>query len=144
MHTLKSTIPDFSFKVKNFNKSKSKLYFSDPKVHRSMIAILRTKNIHFYSRRRNSNNKHLLYGVEILILKLRPLKENLTLLFLTVASETKFKTPRPVKQNVDTGLFLVSFLAGKSLSNVSNINGLKNQVKSWEKPKRISRNCNSA
>ena len=44
-----STIPEFSFKVKNVNKSKSKLYFSDPKVHTSMMAILRTKNIHSYS-----------------------------------------------------------------------------------------------
>ena len=42
--TLKSTIVDFSFKVKNVNKSK--LYFSDSKVHTSMMAIFRTKNIH--------------------------------------------------------------------------------------------------
>lgn len=159
--TLKSTIPEFSFKVKNVNKSKSKLYFSDPKVHTSMMAILRTKNIHSYSftpkelKQQSLILRGLATDTEVEAIK----RELDTRVPDTVASVTKFKTPRSVKQNVDTGLFLVSLLPGKSLSNVSNIHGLQNQVISWEKPKRkdsnvqchrcqrwghISRNCNSA
>ena len=84
--TLKSTIPDFSFKLKNVNKFKSKLYLSDPKVHTSMMAILRTKNIHYFSFTRKEHKQQLfILRAWLLMLKSRQLKESLTLLFLTLS-----------------------------------------------------------
>lgn len=49
VESLRATIKDSEFKIKNINNHKSKIYFADPKVHSWMMAILRAKEIHSYS-----------------------------------------------------------------------------------------------
>ena len=46
---LEAKTPKITFKIKNVNKKKSKLYLSDATVHSEMMALLREKNIHSYS-----------------------------------------------------------------------------------------------
>lgn len=160
VETLRKSVPESSFKIKNVNRAKSKIYFADPKVHASMMAILKAKNVHSYS-----FTPKELKQVPLIIRDLYPntdpgnIKEELDILVPnTVANVTKFKTPRSIKMNTDTGLFLVTLLPGKTFGEVSHIRGLQNQSISWEKPKKkegdpqcrrcqgyghISRNCNT-
>ncbi|XP_073816945.1 uncharacterized protein [Musca autumnalis] len=161
VESLKTTIPAGSYKIKNINKSKSKLYFMDPTVHASMMAILKEKNIHSYSftPREQRQVPLVIRGLfnrtdaDKIKLELDELVPN------TVDKVTKFKTPYSIKRNSDTGLYAVSLLPGKRLGDVSHIKELQGQTMYWEKPKRkerdiqchrcqkwghIARNCNSA
>lgn len=129
----------------------------DPSVHLSMMAILRQKGVHSYSftpkemKQPSFVLRGLTSSTEISDVKAE-LEEKVP---NTVANIAKYKT----KKNADTGLFLVSLLPGKKLTDISDIRGIQNQVVSWEKPKKkesdiqchrcqrwghISRNCNSA
>ena len=126
-----------------------------------MMAILRSKNIHSYSftPKKLKQQSLLLRGL-VGDTESEAIKTELDAIVPdTVASVTKFKTPRSIKQNTDTGLFLVSLLIEKSLSSVPKMHGLQNQVISWEKPEKkdsniqcrrcqrwghIARDCNSA
>lgn len=155
--SLRETIPKFSFKVKNMNKNKSKIFFSDPSVHSSMMALLREKGIHSYSftPKELKQPSFILRGLTSST-EIEEIKSELDeLVPNTVANVTIYKTQR----NKETGLFLVSLLPGKQLSDVSNIRGIQSQIVSWEKPRRkdseiqcrrcqrwghISKNCNSA
>lgn len=154
--TLRQTIPKFSFKVKNMNKNKSKIFFSDPSVHSSMMALLREKGIHSYSftPKELKQPSFILRGLTA-DTEIKDIKEELDEIIPdTVANVAMYKTQR----NSNTGLFLVSLFPGKNLSDISGIRGLLSQIVSWEKPRRtdseiqcrrcqrwghIAKNCNS-
>lgn len=155
--SLRKTIPTFSFKVKNINKNKSKIFFADSSVHSSMMAILREKGVHSYSftPKELKQPSFVLRGL-IADTGIEEIKAELDEIVPdTVASVSRFRTQR----NTNTGLFLVSLLPGKALSDIANIKGLQNQIITWERPKKkdseiqchrcqrwghVSRNCNSA
>ncbi|XP_059226075.1 uncharacterized protein LOC131998054 [Stomoxys calcitrans] len=127
--SLRETIPKFSFKVKNVNKNKSKLFFSDPSVHSSMMALLREKGVHSYSFTKELKRpSFVLRGltanteIEDIISELEEVIPN------TVSNVAKYKTPK----NNETRLFLVSLLPGKKISDISNIKALQSQIVSWE------------
>lgn len=158
---LQSKTPAITFKIKNINKNKSKIYFSDSTVHTEMMALLRTKNIHSYSftPKELKQDSLILRGLcfdsepEAIKLELDSMVPDV------VATVSKFSTPGSRKKNVETGLFLVSLLPGKKLTDVKHIKGLLHQVICWETPKKkdkeiqchrcqrwghTARNCNSA
>ncbi|XP_075151365.1 uncharacterized protein LOC142225479 [Haematobia irritans] len=129
-------------------------------VHSSMMAILREKSIHSYSftPKEMKQTALVLRGLTPNT-EIESIKSELdTLVPDTVANIVKFTTANSIKNKIDTGLFLVSLLPGKNISDVSKVTGLQNQIIEWEKPKKkgteiqcrrcqrwghISRNCNS-
>lgn len=157
---LEAKIPKIIFKIKNVGKYKSKLYFADPVVHQEMMSLLRQEGIQSYSftpkefKQESMVLRGLYYGMEADEVKLALGK----IVPDVVAKVAKFTTTFSVKKNIDTGLFLVSLVPGKTISDVSNIKYLLSQTISWEKPNKkklelqchrcqkfghISKNCNS-
>lgn len=157
---LRSKIPDSSFKVKNVNRNKSKLYFADVNTHTSMMTILRSKNIksHSFTPKELRQDSVIIRGLHSNT-DVEQIKAELDVLAPeTIDTISKFKTSTSIKNNIDTGLFIISLKPSKTIGDVSSIRGILNQIVSWEKPKRrsdlqchrcqrwghISRNCNSA
>lgn len=157
---LEAITPKITFKIKNVNQHKSKLYLSDPNIHTEMMLRLREKNINSYS-----FTPKELKQVSLVLRGLyhrtdtddieRALKE---IIPNTISKVSKFTTSFSKKNSVDTGLFLISLLPGKKLSDVAHIKYLLSQTIIWEKPKKkdqeiqchrcqhwghISRNCNA-
>lgn len=157
---LQAKIPTNTFKIKNINKNKSKIYFSDATVHAEMMALLRMKNIHSYSFTPKELKQESLI-IRGLCCDSEPetIKAELDVMAPGVfATVSKYSTPSTRKKNVETGLFLASLLPGKKLNDVKHIKGILHQVISWETPKRkdkeiqchrcqrwghTARNCNS-
>lgn len=147
------------FKIKNVNRHKSKLYFSDALVHTEMMSLLKEKKVNSYSftpkelRQTSLIIRGLYSKTEIDEIKaaINDLVPNV------VASVSKFKTSFSLKNNLDTGLFLITLISGKGLSDVSHVKYLLSQSIVWERPKKkdseiqcrncqlwghIARNCN--
>lgn len=157
---LEAKSPKIDFKIKNVNKYKSKLYFSDVAVHTEMMDLLREKEVKSYSFTPKEHKqvslvlRGLYHGSEADDIK-AALDD---IIPHTIAKVTQFSTAHSKKMKLDTGLFLVSLLPGKSLSDVGNIKYVLRQSVIWETPRRmeqtiqchrcqnwghISRNCNS-
>lgn len=157
---LEAKTPKIVFKIKNVNKHKSKLYLSDVAVHSEMMSILREKKINAFT----FTPKEL----KQMSLVLRGLyhtteAEDVKLVlddFVpgVVSKVSKFTTSFSTKNNINTGLFLVTLVPGKKLGDVSHIKFLLSQSIIWEKPKKkeleiqcrrcqhwghIARNCTS-
>lgn len=147
------------FKIINKNKNTSKLYLKDPKVHSEMMEILRTQNIQSYSYtpiefRRKSIVLRGLYHNTVL----QTLKDEINSLVPdTIESVSKFSTNFSRKNNIDTGLFLITLKEGKNTNEITSLKYLLNQKIKWEAPKanhkpiqcyrcqhwgHLSRNCN--
>ncbi|XP_073839631.1 uncharacterized protein [Musca autumnalis] len=159
--TLRSSLPDSSFRIINVNKSKSKIYLNDPKLHTSMMAILKDKNVQSYSftPKELKQTSLVLRGLYHYASP-EEVKQELDILIPnTVDKVSKYKTPWSVKNNKDTGLMLVSLHPGKKFGEVTHIREIFSQTIYWEKPKKksgdlqcfrcqrwghVSRNCNSA
>ena len=157
---LEAKTPKITFKIKNVNKKKSKLYLSDATVHSEMMALLREKNIHSYSytpkelKQSSFILRGLYHGTDVD--EVRSAMEKTVP--NVVSKVTRFTTPYSVKNSYDTGLFLVTLNQGNSLSDISHIKYLLSQTILWEKPKKndkevqchrcqrwghIAKNCNS-
>lgn len=157
---LEAKSPKIDFKIKNVNSFKSKLYLSDAAVHTEMMQLLREKEIKSYSFTPKEHKqvslilRGLYHGSVV-----EDVKAALDVIVPdTVSKVTKFTTAHSIRIKHDTGLFLVSLLPGKSLTDVGNIKYLLSQTVIWEKPIKkeqaiqchrcqrwghISRNCNS-
>lgn len=125
-----------------------------------MLETLREKSVHAYSftpkelKQVSFILRGLCQGVEAEYVK-NALDEVLP---EVISKVSKFKTSRSIKNNLDTGLFLVTLNPGKSLSDISHIKYLHKQSLTWERPKKknneiqcrrcqglghISKNCGS-
>lgn len=157
---LNSKSPKIDFKIKNVSKEKSKIYFSDVTVHASMMALLKANSVTSHSftpdefKQMSFVLRGLCYGLEP-----AEIKDALeSIVPEVVARVTKFTTPFSKKNNIDTGLFLVTLRPGKGLKDVSHIRYLLSQSVIWEKPKKrdqeiqchrcqrwghVSKNCNA-
>lgn len=145
---LEEITPKILFKIKNVNQHKSKLYLSDAAVHADMMALLKEKKISSYSFTPKENKqmslviRGLYYDTEI-----NEIKSALDISVPGVISKvSKFTTKFSLKNDFDTGLFLVTLVPGKKLNDVSHIKFLLSQCIVWEKPKRKDneiqcRNC---
>lgn len=156
---LEARSPKIIFKIKNVNRVKSKLYLADVAAHEEMMMLLKEKKVNSYSftpkelRKTSIIIRGLYAGTEICDIEdaMKGLVPN------TVAKVSKFTTTFSNKNNIDTGLFLISLFPGKGLSDVSHIRYLLSQSIVWEKPKKkdqeiqcrrcqrwghIARNCN--
>lgn len=159
VESLRAASPQCNFKIKNINKNKSKLYFADSKVHASMMDLLKSKNIQSYSfTPKDQKQTSLIIRNLFSLTEPEAIKNELDQLVPeTVASVSKFRTPTSIKNNTDTGLFLVCLLPGKKFGEISHIRQLQYQSIIWEKPKKrdtfvqcrrcqghghIARNCN--
>lgn len=103
------------YKIINKNKQKSKLYLKDAEAHSEMMQLLRDKKIESYSytpkelKRISIVLRGLYYKTE-----LNEIKNELDLLVPnTVDSVSKFSTNYSRKNNIDTGLFLITLFIGK-------------------------------
>lgn len=157
---LEDKSPKITYKVKNVGKNKCKLYFSDPFVHAEMMTLLREKEVPSYSftpkefKQVSLILRGLCNGTEAEEVKntLEAVVPN------TVYKVNKFTTKYSLKNNSDTGLFLVSLIPGKRDTDILNIKYLQSQVVRWEKPKKkeeeiqcrrcqkwghVARNCNA-
>lgn len=152
--------PKISFKIKNVNQHKSKLYVSDVNVHLEMMALLRDKKINSYSFTPKEHKqislvlRGMYHGTNI-----TEIQSAIDVIIPgVVAKVSKFNTTFSSKNKVDSGLFLISLLPGKKLNDVSHIKYLLNQCIIWEKPKKkeqeiqcrrcqlwghIAKNCNA-
>lgn len=159
VNQLEARSPKILFKIKNVNRNKSKLYISDLSVHAEMMAILKDKKVNSYSftpkelRQTSLIIRGLYSGTEP-----NEIENALNGLVPNVISKaSKFTTAASLNKKIDTGLFLISLLPGKGLSDVSHIRYLLSQSIVWEKPKKhdqeiqcrncqkwghIARNCN--
>ena len=137
---LEAKTPKICFKIKNVNNHKAKLYLSDASVHAEMMTILREKKINSYSftpkemKQESLVLRGLYYSTEVNDIK-AALDESSPGI---VSKVTKFTTTFSKKNNLDTGLFLISLVPGKKLGDVSSVKFLLNQCIVWEKPKRKS------
>lgn len=135
---LKSKTPPITFEVRNVNKTKSKLYLADHRVHADMMKLLREKNIPAYSftpkefKQESLILRGLYHGCEESEVK----DEFDQIVPDCVSKVTKYTTKFSLKNNLDTGLYLVTLLPGKKLSDVANIKSVLSQKVTWEKPKR--------
>ncbi|KAI8122414.1 RNA-directed DNA polymerase from mobile element jockey [Lucilia cuprina] len=130
-----------NFKIKNVNRNKCKLYLSDATVHTEMMAVLREKRINSYSftprelKQISLVLRGLYHGTDI-----EELKSHLDGITPDVISKvTKFTTPYSMKNNCDTGLFLVTLHPGKNLSDISHVKFVLSQSVVWERPKKKDR-----
>lgn len=138
---LNSRQEKIDFKVKNTSKYKSKLYLRDPIVHGEMMALLREKGIESYSFTPKEyrlvnlvlRGLHFLTGVDEIKAELDEKVPE------TVHEVTKFSTPRSVRENVDTGLYMVKLLPGKIAGDISGIKYIMNQSVTWEAPKDLKK-----
>lgn len=135
---LNSRTPPISFKIKNVNKTKSKLFLADPHIHADMMRLLREKNIPAYTftpkefKQVSLILRGLYYGCEV-----SEVKEAFDKIVPdTVSKVTKYVTKHSVKNNLDTGLYLVTLHPGKKLIDVANIKAILSQIVTWERPKR--------
>ncbi len=157
---LESKTPKIHFKIKNVNRTKSKLYLSDANIHSEMMTLLREKKINSYSFTPREHKqislvmRGLYHGTDI-----DEIKSTLDEIVPNVVSKVaKFTTPYSTKNNSDTGLFLITLLPGKKLNDISHIKFVLCQTVSWEKPKKkdkeiqcrrcqhwghIAKNCNA-
>lgn len=136
---LEEKTPKITFKVKNVSKYKSKLYFTDASVQAEMMALLREKE-------GVVSHTHTPNELKQLPLILRglcdgsdaeELKATLDIAIPDVISKvTKYTTKYSIMKNIDTGLFMVTLLPGKKLTDVSHIKYVHNQVVIWEVPKK--------
>ena len=123
MDQLEAKTPKIEFKIKNVNRSKSKIYFTDISAHTEMMTLLREKNTNSYSftpkeMRQTSLILRGLYSgceTEEIYEAFNNLIPNV------VAKAVKYKTSYSSKNNIDTGLYLISLLPGKGLGDVSHI-----------------------
>lgn len=156
---LEARTPKITFKIKNVNRSKSKLYLADTAVHSEMMALLKEKKVNSYSftpkelRQTSLIIRGLYCGMEA-----DDIKVALDRLVPNVIDKvSKYTTVYSLKNNKDTGLFLTTLLPGKGLADVSQIKYLLSQTIIWEKPKKkdqeiqcrrcqlwghVARNCN--
>ncbi|XP_061399457.1 uncharacterized protein LOC133335168 [Musca vetustissima] len=130
---LEDKSPPINFKIKNVGTNKCKLYLSDPTAHTAMLETLREKSVHAYSftpkelKQVSFILRGLCHGVEAEYVK-NALDEVLP---EVISKVSKFKTSRSIKNNLDTGLFLVTLNPGKSLSDISHIKYLHKQSLTW-------------
>lgn len=130
-----------AYKIVNTNKWKSKLYLKQSSVHSEMMAILRKANIDSYSytpkdlKRTSVVLRGLHHKTDINDLK----SELENLLPNTIDKVSKFTTDFSKKQNIDTGLFLITLCPGKLIKDLTALHFLQNQRISWELPKVNSR-----
>lgn len=129
------------FKIVNKSRFKSKLYLKDANAHQEMMMMLREKKIESYSftpkelKKKNIVLRGLYYLTDI-----NEIKNEIDLLAPNaVDTVSKFKTVYSRKNNVDTGLFLITLLPGKTLNVLSHIKYILSQVVSWESPKANSK-----
>lgn len=128
---------NIGYKIVNKNKWKSKLYLNKSSIHSEMMAVLRKGNIESYSytpkdmKRVSIVLRGLHYKTE-----LDEIKTELEKFFPnTVENVSKFTTEFSRKQQIDTGLFLVTLCPGKSIKDLCAHDSLLNQRISWERPK---------
>lgn len=147
------------FKIVNKNKHKSKLYLKDAAAHSEMMQLLRERKIESYSytpkelKRTNVVLRGLYFKTDLNEIK----NEIDSLVPNTVDTVQKFSTNYSRKNNLETGLFLITLTSGKNLNEITGIRYLLNQRVSWEPPKsklkeiqcwrcqkwgHMSRNCN--
>lgn len=135
---LEARTPKISFKIKNVNRHKSKLFFSDINVYNEMMALLKEKKINSYSftpkelRQLSFVVRGLYYKTEV-----EEIKNALDAVVPNVVSKvTKFNTKHSIQNKKDTGLFLISLLPGKGLKDISHVKYLLNQTIVLERPNR--------
>lgn len=126
------------YKLKNTGMNKCKLYLSDPEAHIAMMEKLRENPVQAYTFTPKELKKvsfvlrGLYHDIDV---------DNIKTLFdeiipNVVSKVTKFTTPRSIKENIDTGLLLITLEPGKSLNDISHIKYIQKQPVFWEKPKR--------
>lgn len=129
------------FKIINKGNFKSKLYLKDPMVHQEMMRLLKEKNIESYSytpKQFRSVNL-VLRGIHYLT-EPSEIKAELDLKVPNTVSEvSKFSTPRSIKENYDTGLFLVKLIPGKNAGDLTGLRYILCQSVVWEKPKEFKK-----
>lgn len=135
---LTSRNPPVSFKIKNVTKDKSKLFFSDPKIHMEMMRILREKKItaYSYTPMEFKQESFILRGLYHGSVEEEITEEFNKIVPGVVSKVTKYSTKYSIKNKLDTGLFLVTLNSGFKLTDVSNIKAVLSQMVTWEKPKR--------
>lgn len=135
---LTSRNPPVSFKIKNVTKEKSKLFFSDPKIHMEMMRILREKKItaYSYTPREYKQESFILRGLYHGSVEEEITEEFNKIVPGVVSKVTKYSTKYSIKNKLDTGLFLVTLNPGYKLTDISNIKAVLSQMVTWEKPKR--------
>lgn len=130
--------PPISFKIRNVNQNKSKLFLADPLVHADMMRLLKEKQIPAYSftpkelRQTSLILRGLYHCCEVSDIKDDLNKNALGAVFKV----TKFTTKHSVNNGYDTGLFLVTLCPGKTLTDVANIKSVLSQIVKWETPKK--------
>ncbi|KAI8115023.1 Nucleic-acid-binding protein from transposon X-element [Lucilia cuprina] len=158
---LEARTPKIHFKIKNVNRRKSKIYFSDAAVHSEMMAILREKKINSYSftPKELKQISLVLRGLDFRT-SAEEIKENLDGRIPGIVERvSKFSTPHSMKNHYETGLFLVTLHPGRNIDDIKHIKSVASQIISWEKPKNkqkeiqcrrcqhwghIAKNCNAA
>lgn len=138
---LEARATKIDFKIKNINRRKSKLFFSDLNVYKEMMALLKEKKINSYSftpkelRQLSFVIRGLYYKTEI-----DDIENALNAIVPNVVSKvSKFETSYSKKNNTETGLFLVTLQPDKGLKGITHIKYILNQSFVWEKPKRNER-----
>lgn len=129
------------FKIVNKSRHKSKLYLQDPKIHTELMCLLREKKLDSYSytprelKRQTIVLRGLLFDTAI-----EDIKSEIDMLVPdTVHSVSKFSTSYSKKNNIDTGLFLLTLHPGKSVSELKAQRYILHQRVSWELPKKNMR-----
>ena len=115
--------PKIVFKIKNVNRSKSKLYLADNAVHAEMMTLLREKKVNSYSfTPKDLRQMSLIMRGLYCASEVDEIKSTLDRLVPNVVAKvSKFSTPHSLKYKIDTGLFIIYHLPGKGLGDVSHI-----------------------
>ncbi|XP_037817258.1 uncharacterized protein LOC119607440 [Lucilia sericata] len=114
---------------------------TDATVHTEMMAVLKEKRINSYSfTPRELKQISLVLRGQYHGTDIEELKSHLDGITPDVISKvTKFTTPYSMKNNCDTGLFLVTLHPGKNLSDISHVKFVLSQAVVWERPKKKDR-----
>lgn len=156
---LETREPKVSFKIKNVNKSKSKLFIEDMESYSWMMALLKEKKINSYSfTPKDQRQVSLILRGLYYLSDLTDIKSALDVLVPnTISKVSKFSTPFSLKSKIETGLFLISLHPGKKLGDINHIRFVLSQAVLWETPKakmkeiqcrrcqhwgHVARNCN--
>lgn len=150
---------NITYKIVNKSKFKSKLYVKDALVHSEMMSLLRKNDIESYSytpkelRKTSFVLRGLYHNTELDLIK----EEIDRVVPNTVETVSKFVTNYSRKNKIDTGLFLVTLLSGRTHREIISTKYILNQKITWESPKanskavqcfrcqqwgHLSRNCN--